>query len=162
MKSVSRVYLTGPLSFLFAVFVLTLAFQTEARSQVLIKPKIQKKTYIIPMPNLIIADLFEGNTPTSVYVQVGNVGSADAGPFYVRLSLQQKGSTAKTYVEKRVSGLKAKVDVPLYIEIGKPIAGLEIGVFVDARNQVKEPDEKNCGKLFPGGGVSGVEPCENF
>jgi hypothetical protein len=138
------------------------ALVTSGDAQVLIKPKVYKNPAIIPMPNLAITDLSEGNTPTSVMVQIGNTGSANAGPFYVKIFLRRPGSTTKTYVEKLVGGLKAKTDLPFYIGLGKPIAGLEIGIFIDSRNQIKEPDETNCGKMYPDGGVSGYMPCKDF
>jgi len=138
------------------------ALATTCEAQVLIKPKVYKNPAIIPMPNLGITDLLEGNTPTSVYVQIGNSGSGHAGPFYVKISLKRPGSTTKTYVEKLVGGVKAKTDLPIYIEVGKPVAGLEIGFFIDSRNQIKEPDETNCGKLFPDGGAGGYMPCKDF
>jgi hypothetical protein len=137
-------------------------FEARGQGPVLTKPKVYKNPVVIPMANLGITDLFEGNTPTSVYIQIGNVGSANAGPFFVKLSLKKKGSTTKTYVEKLVGGVKAKTDLPLFIEVGQPIAGLEIGVFIDSRNQIREPDETNCGKMFPDGGMGGYMPCKDF
>jgi hypothetical protein len=129
---------------------------------VLNKPTIQKSNPIVlKIPNLAILDL-AGMNLNSVYVQVGNVGTGKAGVFYVRLSLKKKGSTTKTYIEKRVAGLDADADIPLYIDIGQPVADLEIGVFVDARKQIAESEELNCGKLFPGGGVVGLQPCKDF
>ena len=139
-----------------------LAIPADVDGQVLTKPKIQKDVFILKIPNLAILDLAPGDTPNSVYVQVGNVGSANAGFFYVRLSLKKKGSTTKTYVEKRVTGLNAKTDIPLNIDIGQPVAGLEIGIFVDARKHITESEELNCGKLYPDGGASGAEPCKDF
>jgi hypothetical protein len=150
------------LAIILSAVTFAFAIPSNAGGQVLIRPKIQKDPFIIKMPNLAIVDLVEGDTPSSVFVQVGNLGSANAGVFYVRLSLKKKGSTTKTYVEKRVAGLNAKTDVPLNIEIGQPIAGLEIGIFIDARQQIAESDEANCGKLYPDGGVSGSEPCKGF
>jgi hypothetical protein len=145
-----------------AFMAIVSTFPITGEAQVLIKPKVYKSPTIIPMPNLGIMDLFEGNTLTSVYVQVGNTGTGNAGPFYVKISLKKPGSATKKYVEKLVGGVKAKTDLPLYIEVGQPIAGLEIGFFIDSRNQVKEPDETNCGKMYPDGGVSGYMPCKDF
>jgi hypothetical protein len=125
-------------------------------------PPVNKHPKVIKLPNLGIVDLFEGDTPNSVYVMVGNASGVNAGMFVVRLSFQKKGERKKTYVEKYVSGLKAKTDLPLFINIGQPIEGLEIGVFVDARKQVVETDERNCGKLFPDGGAAGYLSCEGF
>jgi hypothetical protein len=130
--------------------------------QIYKNPPVNKNPKVIKLPNLGIMDLFDGDTPDSVYVMVGNVGQVNAGGFVVRLSIRKKGERAKTYVEKQVSGLKAKTDLPLFINIGQPLAGLEIGVFIDARKQVVESDEKNCGKLFPDGGVAGYLACEGF
>ena len=139
-----------------------LAIPSAASGQVLIKPKVHKEAFIIKVPNLTVMDLAEGDTPSSIYVQVGNVGSGNAGAFYVRLSLKKKGTTTKTYVEKRVAGLNAKTDLPLYVDVGQPIAGLEIGVFIDSRKQITELEETNCGKLYPDGGVSALMPCKDF
>ena len=158
---ISRILLVPAIT-VFALIVVATVSAATVRAQVLGKPRVYKNQIIIPMPNLAIMDLFEGNTPTSVYVQIGNTGSANAGIFWVKLSLKKKGSTDKTYVEKRVERLDAKLDLPLYIDVGQPIADLEIGVFIDSRNQVKESNENNCGKLYPGGAVSGVEPCKGF
>ena len=135
---------------------------SEISGQVLGKPRIYKNPVVIPMADLGIMDLLEGNTPTSVYVQIQNIGTANAGPFFVKISLKKPGSTTKTYVEKLVGGLKAKTDLPLYIEVGKPVAGLEIGFFIDSRNQIKEPNETNCGKIFPDGGAGGYFACKDF
>ena len=152
-------------SIVFSLFVFGLIgiVQSNVNGQaVLNKPKIQKNIFILKIPNLAILDLGPGNTPNSVYLQVGNVGTGDTGIFYVRLSLKRKGSTSKTYVEKRVAGLNANTDIPLYIDIGQPIDALEIGVFVDSRKQITESEELNCGKLYPGGGMSGLQPCKDF
>ena len=135
---------------------------SETPGQVLGKPRIYKNPVVIPMPDLGIMDLLEGDTPTSVYVQIQNIGSANSGPFYVKISLKRPGSTTKTYVEKLVGGLKAKSDLPLYVEVGQPIAGLEIGFFIDSRNQIKEPNETNCGKILPDGGAGGYFTCKGF
>lgn len=159
MKTQSRLLLTAAM----AVFIAVLStFAATGEAQVLIKPRISKNPAVIPMPDLGIMDLFEGNTLTSVYVQIQNVGSANAGPFFVKISLKKPGTATKTYVEKYVGGLKAKTDLPLYIEVGQPIAGLEIGFFIDSRNQVKEPNETNCGKIFPDGGAGGYFTCKDF
>ncbi len=159
MKTQSRLLLPTIVTAFMAILI---TFPTTGEAQVLVKPKIYKNPVVIPMPNLGITDLFEGDTLTSVYVQIGNSGTANAGPFYVKLSLKKKGSTTKTYVEKFVGGLKAKTDLPLYIEIGQRFAVLEIGIFIDSRNQIKEMDETNCGKMFPDGGMGGYMPCKDF
>ncbi len=159
MKKQSRLLLPV----IVTAFVAILStFPATGEAQVLVKPKIYKNPVVIQMPDLGITDLFEGNTPTSVFVQIGNSGSGNAGPFYVKISLWRKGSSKKTYVEKFVGGLKAKTDLPLFIEVGQPIAGLEIGFFIDSRNQIKELDETNCGKIFPDGGMGGYMPCKDF
>jgi len=150
------------LAFVVAAFAIVAALETSGNAQVLVKPNITKNTYIIPTPDLAIMDLAEGNSPNSIFVQIGNTGTANAGPFFVKLSLKKKGSTTKTYIERRVEGIKSKTDLPLYIDIGQPIAGLEIGIFVDSRKQIREIHEQNCGKMYPGGGISGFEPCDNF
>ena len=126
------------------------------------KPKITKESRIIKLPDLGIMDLAPGDTPNSVYVMVGNVGQANSGWFVVRLSIQKKGQRTKTYVDKMVSGLKAGSDVPLNIDAGQPLEGLEVGVFIDAKKQVVETNEKNCGKVFPDGGVAGSLSCDAF
>lgn len=154
-------------NYVFRILFLALFFvvgQYNVNGQILPKPSppVNKNPKVIKLPNLGIMDLFDGDTPDSVYVMVGNVGQANAGGFVVRLSIQKKGERAKKYVEKYVTGLKAKTDLPLNINIGQPLAGLEIGVFIDAKKQVVESDEKNCGKLFPDGGVAGSLPCEDF
>ena len=153
-------FLLPVLAIAFGAILCTSPGTTQA--QVLLKPKIYKKPLVISMPDLGITDLFEGNTPTSVYIQIGNASAVNAGPFFVKISLKKPGSTTKTYVEKFVGGLKAKTDLPLFIEVGQPIAGLEIGFFIDSRNQIKEPDETNCGKIFPDGGTGGYMPCKDF
>jgi hypothetical protein len=74
---------------------------------------------------------------------------------------EEASSTTKTYVEKFVGGLKAKTDLPLFIEVGQPIAGLEIGFFIDSRNQIKEQMKRTAEK-FPDGGTGGYMPCKDF
>ena len=142
--------------------LLLVGVQYGVYGQIYEKPTVKKHPKVIKLPDLGIMDLFEGDTPTSVYVMVGNVSDVNAGWFVVRLSIQKKGERTKTYVEKRVSGLKAKTDLPLNINIGQPLKDLEIGVFIDAKKQVVESDEKNCGKLFPDGGIAGYLPCDGF
>lgn len=137
-------------------------FQATIHAQTLEKPSINNNPKVIKLPDLGIMDLYYGDTVDSVYVQIGNVGQADARAFVVRVSIKKKGETAKTYVEKRVFGLKAQTDLPLNINIGQPVKDLEIGIFLDAKKQVAESDEKNCGTIFPDGGVAGSQPCENF
>jgi hypothetical protein len=146
---------------LFSVLILG-GSDRGAFGQLLPKPELNKNQRVVKLADLAIMDLWEGDTPTSVYVQVRNIGQADAGSFIVRLSIRKKGSTAKTYVEKRVSGLKAKADLPLFIEIGQPLKDLEIGVYLDARKQIPESDEKNCGKIYPDTSTQGNMTCDDF
>jgi hypothetical protein len=136
---------------------------TSASGQVLKKPPIEKAPpRVLKLADLAITDLFEGDTPDSVFVQVGNLGQGDSGSFTIRLALKKAGESQKTYVEKRVFGLKAKTDLPLNIKIGQPLKGLEVGVFLDAKKEIPESNETNCGKLFPNGGAAGFLPCEGF
>src|SRR5687768_13744539 len=139
------------------------ASASDVAGQVLVKPKLSKYPVIIKMPDLGIMDLNEGLEPNTVFVFVGNIGSGNAGPFYIRVSLKAKDWTTKKYFEKRISGLSAKTDLPVYINVGQPTTGLEIGIYLDSKKQVAETNEKeNCGKIYPGGAATGLASCENF
>ncbi len=126
------------------------------------KPPVKKKPApVLKLSDLIIQDLV-GVSPDSVSVHIGNIGQADAVSFTIRLSLKKSGESKKTYVDKRVFGLKAKTDTALDIKIGQPIEGLVIGVFIDAKKEVPETNETNCGMIYPDGGVAGSLACEGF
>lgn len=134
----------------------------SAYGQVFKKPPLKKQpTPAVRVPDLIIEDLL-GVNPDTVSIQIGNNGPVDAVSFTIRLSLMKPGESKKTYVDKRVFGLKSKDHLALDIKVGQPIKDLVIGVFVDAKNEVPETNETNCGKIFPDGGVAGFLSCKDF
>ena len=124
------------------------------------RPTLKKNPKVIPLPNLVIDDIFYGDNLNSVQVSVGNYGTAHAGRFVVRLSIRNPRGGATTYAEKTVWGLDVNKGLPVVFKLKTEAKGLEFGVFVDAKREVAESNETNCGKLYPSGGAAGYLPCE--
>jgi hypothetical protein len=135
----------------------------SAYGQVFKKPSLPKKkpAPVIKLSDLIIEDLSSEN-PDMVSIQIGNIGQANAVSFTIRLSFKKLGESQKTYVDKRVFGLKVQTDLAVDIKIGQPLKGLTIGVFIDADNEVPESNEENCGIIIPDRGAAGSLPCKSI
>jgi hypothetical protein len=126
-------------------------------------PKVEK---IPPMKATKLADLafMTDYSPDgkALGLSVLNVGEGDAGVFMVRISLKKEGETTKTYREQRVAGAKAGGQVEVIFKNLPPMKGVDIGIFLDSKQQVKETNEKNCAFVYANGSSVGNQDCKGF